>query len=162
MTSQEIGKTKFYLSITMLAIALYACSSQSSKDRQHGMRADFRFGQAFYSLCSNNSGEAFVIKGKSSGYESPFMALSSDTSATFHLDSVKLLFERLDRLKSKQMIIDHNMDAPRVEIYYDSLKIYDAHRWDEAFWEIFRPVIRQLPKGFNPFLIDENPFGALH
>ena len=136
MATQVLKMIKQYLLIFIVSILLSAYVNHDVITPQHSMRADFRFGHVFYSLCSNERGEAFSIKGRATAYDSVFSVISSDTSALFHLDSVNILFKRLNDLRRKPMILDRHMDAPRVEIYYDNKKIYDSHRWDSTFWDI--------------------------
>jgi len=149
----------FYINILLLSIFhFWACVGHANKMHEYKTRVDFRFGNRFYSFCSKESGDSYVIKGKSSEYNDSFVIFSADTSRIFRIDPSKVYFGKLTVLSKKPLVVDHHSDAPRVEIYYDGKKIYDSHRWDEEFWDIFRPVMSQLPKGFNPFLIDENPF----
>jgi hypothetical protein len=154
-------KTKFVFTPTLILCALFscACTQHFHEKNAHNVRADFRFGSRFYSLVSSATGESYAIKGMSTDYNEPFTILSSDTSGPFKLDSVDVFYEKLNEIRSKNLRIDHHSDAPRVEIYFDRTKIYDSHNWNETFWDIFRPVMMQIPKNYNPFLVANKPFG---
>ena len=141
----------------LLAVMLgTACSSRPKATMIHHLRADFRFGGAFYSLCANEKGEAVAIKGRGTDYGSDFKVLAADTSAPFQLTTAALLFHQLDSIRRRSMVKYRNMDAPRVEIYYDDKKIYDQQSWDGGFWDIFRPLIAQFPERYNPFILEGN------
>ena len=72
----------------------------------------------FFSLFVSEGGTAYVIKGRGSHYAEPLKVESSDTSNVFKLDSVKVFFENLNRIKDIPIIGATRPDAPRVEIYY--------------------------------------------
>ena len=137
---------------------LIGCKGIYKNVNSYNARADIRFGSKFYSILLNEIGEGYVIKGNSSYYTESFNIESSDTSSFFKIDSAKSFFKELNKIKDAPVISDKRIGSPRVEIYYDDKKIYDACKWDESFWDIFRPIMEQLPKNYNPFLIDEKPF----
>ena len=137
---------------------IISCTGHGDLPGEHFVRIDVRFGSRFYSVCIPENGKAFGIKGQSSDYMAPFKINNSDTSKGFELDSVQQFFHRMNSLLKNPLVIDHNSDAPRVEIYYDQKKIYDGHKWDEGFWDLVRPIAGQIPKEFNPFLLDPSPF----
>jgi hypothetical protein len=145
----------------LLAVAFYtitSCRVRGDLPADHVARIDVRFGSRFYTVFIPETGKAFGIKGESSDYMAPFKINNSDTSKSLRLDSVQQFFHRLNSLLTSPMVIDHNSDAPRVEIYYDQKKIYDGHKWDEDFWDLVRPIAGQIPKEFNPFLVEPSPF----
>jgi hypothetical protein len=41
--------------------------------------------------------------------------------------------------------------AQRAEVYFNHQKIYDGYAWDETFWDLFRPIMKQIPEGYDPF-----------
>jgi hypothetical protein len=150
---------KRLLSILLFFATILSCKERSPDDKSYNARSDIRFGSRFFSIYISEGGTAYVIKGKGSSYTEPLKIESSDTSNIFKLDSVKLFFEKLNRIKDNPIIGANRLDAPRVEIYYNQKKVYDAYKWDENFWDIFKPIMEQIPSGFNPFRSNEKPFG---
>ena len=145
---------------TLLFFAtILSCKESGVDEKSYNVRSDIRFGSKFFSICINEDGAAYVIKGTGSHYTESLKVESSDTSNIFKLDSVKLFFERLNNIKDNPIIGANRLDAPRVEIYYNQKKVYDAYKWDEIFWNLFKPIMEQIPSGFNPFRADEKPFG---
>lgn len=149
---------KVNLTYLLLFLSFAACRSQPSKEKLFDARSDIRFGSKFFSICVNKDGTAYVVKGKGSNYTEALKVESSDTSGVFRLDSAKVFFERLEQIKRRPIIGAKRLDAPRVEIYYSNEKVYDAYEWDETFWDLFRPIMLQIPKGFSPFRMDDAPF----
>ena len=145
----------FYISF--FSFLLFSCKAQTNRE-QYKVRADIRLSTKFYSIYMNEEGQAYVIKGNSSYYTDTLKIESSDTSNVFKIDSVKVFFENLNKIKANPIIGVKRVDAPRVEIFYDHQKIYDAYRWDETFWNLFRPIMEEIPKGFNPFRESDKPF----
>jgi hypothetical protein len=137
---------------------LFSCKEKDSDIKPYNVQADIRLGNKFYSIYLNDDGEGYVIKGDGSYYTDTLKVQSSDTSNVFKIDSVKVFFENLNRIKAHPIIGVNRVDAPRVEIYYDHQKVYDAYKWDATFWNLFRPIMYQIPKGFNPFRADDKPF----
>ena len=154
-------KKKYLIAVGLLLHIsfLIGCTENKGNQNPHKVRSDVRFGSKFYSLCVNEAGESYAIRGTCSDYAQPFVITSSDSSGPFTLDSVRGFFKRVENLKEKPIINTRNTDAPRIEIYYDEKKVYDTRRWDDTFWDIFRPIITQIPRGFNPFILDDKPFG---
>jgi hypothetical protein len=138
---------------------IHSCKEKSPNDQSFNVRSDIRFGGRFFSIFIKENGTAYAIKGSSTFYTEPLKVLSSDTSNIFKLDSVELFFEKLNRIKNNPMIGAIHLDAPRVELYYNQKKVYDTFRWDEIFWDLFKPIMKQIPSGYNPFNADEKPFG---
>lgn len=138
---------------------ILSCKERNVDEKPYNVRSDIRFGSKFFSIYVSEDGAAYVIKGRGSHYTEPLKVESSDTSNVFKLDSVKLFFENLNHIKDNPIIGANRLDAPRVEIYYDQKKVYDAYKWDEKFWNLFKPIMEQIPSGFNPFRADEKPFG---
>lgn len=136
-----------------------SCTDGDGKNELlYNVRTDFRQGSRFYSICISESGKAYAIKGDGSFYTEPLKILKSDTSENFKLDSAKQFYESLDKIRKEPITGSNYMGAPRVEVYYDGKKFYDTYRWNEAFWDLFRPIMHQIPNGFNPFLPTEKPF----
>ena len=125
----------FYISF--FSLLLFSCKAQTNKE-QYNVRTDIRLSTKFYSIYMNEEGEAYIN--------------------VFKIDSVKIFFENLNKSKANTIIGVKRADAPRVEIYYDHQKIYDAYRWDETFWNLFRPIMEEIPKGFSPFRESDKPF----
>jgi hypothetical protein len=103
-------KTKYLISATLLIFSLFslACTQPLSKENGHTVRTDFRFGSRYYSLCSNEAGKSYAIRGFCSDYDQPFNVLSSDTSAFFILDSAKVFFEKLNKIRSGSLAVDRD------------------------------------------------------
>ncbi len=150
-------KRIYQLVIFILLIA--ACKERVEVEKQYEVRVDVRMGTNFYSIFIKKDGRAIAIKGLGSPHYEPFRIQSSATSSSFKLDSVNKFFESLNKIKADPISnIDNNSDFPRVEIYYDKNRIYDVNKWNELFWELFNPIMRQIPKGYNPFRVRDNPF----
>ena len=146
--------------ILFFFLAFTPCKEKNNNNQKpYDVRSDIRLGNKFYSIFLNESGEGYVIKGKGSYYTDTLKIESSDTSNVFKFDSAKEFFEVLNRIKTNPIFKNNRAGtAPRAEIYYNQQKVYDAYTWDETFWDLFRPIIEQIPKGFNPFLTDDKPF----
>lgn len=136
-----------------------SCAAQTNTEKPYTARNDIRFGKRFFSLFIRDDGTAYVIKGIGTYYTEPLQVESADTSAVFSLDSSNVYFKQLDKLKNLSIIDSNRSDAPRVEIYYREQKVYDSYRWGANLWDVFRPIAEQLPTGFNPFRLNEKPFG---
>ena len=143
--------------VIILASLLFSCTKRPNI-KVYPIQANFRFGHKFYSLNLNKAGEAYVIKGIGTSYIEPLQYKFGDTSQTFKLDSVSTFLKKIELLRSHPLSDLSSFDAPRVEIFYDKQKIYDATRWDHQFWDMFRPLMQQLPKGYNPFRLDDKPW----
>lgn len=151
------------LSLCVLVYAAFfftaiSCSEKIEREKLQEARADIRFGNRFYSIYINKTGDSYAVKGSGSYYTDSLEITFSDTSEIFKVDSAKLLFERLEGLRVNPVVGSNRLGAPRVEIYYNRLKVYDAYRWDEVFWSIFTPIMEQIPQGFNPFRANDHPF----
>ncbi len=140
-------------------LAFTSCKEKNNNENSYDVRSDIRLGNKFYSIFLNENGEGYVIKGKGSYYTDTLKIESSDTSNVFKLDSAKVFFEVLNRIKTNPIFKKNRTGtAPRAEIYYDQQKVYDGYTWDEKFWDLFRPIMYQIPNGFNPFRADDKPF----
>jgi hypothetical protein len=147
------------------SVALYCClffayTINVDAQTHYNIRVDIRFGYKFYSIFIDNNSRAYVIRGNGSGYLENFKIITSDTSHRFKLSHINLFYRDVDKLKAKPRIMNSSVtDSPRVEIYYEGKKIYDGQESGTMFWEMFKPVMLQLPKGYNPLLLDDHPFG---
>ncbi|MGK2862486.1 MAG: hypothetical protein ACSLE0_11160 [Chitinophagaceae bacterium] len=138
---------------------ILSCKERYHNNRSYCVRTDIRFGSRFCSIFINEDGTAYAIKGRGSHYTEPLKIISSDTSNIFKLDSIKLYLENLNKIKDEPVIGGYRNDAHRAEIYCNQKKVYDAYNWDEEFWKLIKPIMEQIPKGFNPFRDEsENPF----
>jgi hypothetical protein len=144
--------------IIVLFLVINSCKQSVNYQGEYDVKADIRFGSKFYSIYLSPKGIGYVIKGRGSRYSKPLEIASSDTSQIFKLDSIGLSYKALDKLRIKPTIDSSFQDSPRAEIYYNNKKIYDTYRWDTEFWNVFRPIMEQIPRGFNPFRTSENPF----
>lgn len=142
----------------ILAFHLFSCLSPGSNRLPNDARLDIRLGNKFYSILLNKEGKSYVIKGSGTNYRDSLVISISDTSQGFIIDSVDVFFSKLDRLRSLKPTSVYHLDAPRIEIYYPTDKVFDTYQWDENFWDLVRPIMTQLPAGFNPFRLDEQPF----
>jgi len=140
-------------------LAFISCKAKVHDAELYNVRTDIRLGNKFYSIYVNEEGSAYVVKGAGSYYTDTLKIKSSDTSEVFKLDSISLFFETLNKIKANPIFrANRTSTAPRAEMYYDHQKIYDAYAWDETFWDLFRPIMEQIPKGFNPFRVNDKPF----
>ena len=103
---------------------------------------------------------AYVIKGTGSDYTDTLVVKSSDTSNVFKLDSVGIFFNTLNEIRSKPVFKENRSTgtAQRAEVYYKQVKILDDYAYDSTFWELFRPIMNQLPNAYNPFIVDNYQF----
>jgi hypothetical protein len=145
---------KIYL--VLFCVSIYsACKQSDTVETNYNVRTDIRLGTAFHSIFVSEKGPCYVIKGIGTDMYHPFYVLSSDTSSIVHLNLQKAeaFFKEIGQFKRKPLIVGiTKTDAPRVEIYYDGKKIYDANSWNERFFDLFKPIIPQLPEGYNPFI----------
>jgi hypothetical protein len=143
----------------LLLLAIISCKGKTNNGKPYNVRSDIRLGTKFYSIFLNREGRAYVIKGKGSYYTDTLKIEASDTSSTFKLDSVKIFFESLNKIRTHPIFkMNRTGTAPRAEVYYEGKKVYDAYEWDETFWDLFRPIMEQIPQGYNPFRSDDKPF----
>jgi len=144
------------LLMTVIFSLLISCKEKSN----YQVKIDVRLGSRFYSINVDEYGEAYVVKGKGSGYTQPFKTvISSDTSKIFTSDAMKTFFNEVKKIKDSSIIIPTTTaDAARVELYYSSKKVYDSYGIDKKHISLFIPIMGQLPKRFNPFLTDDHPF----
>ena len=144
------------LLMTVIFSLLISCEEKSN----YQVKIDVRLGSRFYSINVDEYGEAYVVKGKESGYTQPFKTvISSDTSKIFSSDAMKTFFNEVKKIKDSSIIIPAiTTDAARVELYYSGKKVYDSYGLDKKHISLFIPIMGQLPKGFNPFLTDDHPF----
>ena len=147
-----------YLLALVLLLTYLSCKQGASPKKINSFQADIRLGHKYYSIHINREGEGYITKGNGTYYTEPLQIKTSNYSKIFKIDSANLLFINLNKLKHYPVTGAKREGMPRIEIYYEKNKIYDAYAWDETFWNIFRPIMEQLPKGFNPFLVSDNPF----
>jgi hypothetical protein len=147
---------KMRLLIIVIGLLYFSCNySKPSYDA----RMDVRFSGKFFSIFFNQYGKAYVVKGIDVDGSGVLKPSHSDTSIVFNSDSIKYSYKALSLIKSKPVIAFKSIgDSPRIEIYHNKKKIYDANTWDESFLTVFRPIMKELPKGYNPFNISEKPF----
>ncbi len=145
-------------SIILFCCLFFAYILNVNAQIHYNIRADIVFGYKFYSIFVGNNGNAYVIRGKDSGYPESFKVISSDTSRVFKLKHIGVFYRYVAKFKAKPLI-NHSLvtDSPQVTIYYKGKMIYNGPE-SGMFWDMFRPVMLQLPKGYNPFLTDDQPF----
>lgn len=148
-------KSLYILSVILVFVS---CKAQTPKEKTYAARNDIRFGKRFFSIFINEDGTAYVIKGIGSNYMDSLKIESSDTSEVFKLDSSNVYFEQLKKIKNDSIMDPSIPGGPRTEIYYHQQKVYDSYYGGEKFWDMFRPIMEQLPKGFSPFRVNEKPF----
>ena len=140
-------------------ILFYSCRGYESRDSVYSVRADIRLYDNFYSIYTNEKGNSYVVKGIGTNYMDKLVVKSADTSHKFKIDSINLFFEELNQFKTKPFYRKNRTGtAQRAEVYYNQTKVFDGYAWDEAFWKLFRPIMEELPKNYNPFLADDKPF----
>jgi len=150
---------KLFISSFVICLLIESCKQNYRPQHFFNVRTDIRFGEKFFSICLNDEGKAYVIRGRGSNYIEPFIVKDSDTSEIIKSDSLKKLYNKVVESSATPNIDSANTtDAPRVEVYYKNKKIYDIYRWDERVWTLFRPITSVLPYKFNPFKKDEQPF----
>ena len=148
-----------WILIIFVCLSIIISSCGTTKRDNYPIRVDIRYGYKFFSLRANALGEAYVIKGKGSYFTELLKIANSDTSLIFKLDSIESFSKEIAHLRNNPNIREHvNTDSPRGEIYYENYKILDEAQTSGKFIDVFRPIITQLPSGFNPFLLDEHPF----
>lgn len=154
----SIMKDVFYILVFLLTFA--SCKERINDNEQsYNVRSDIRLGTKFYSIFLNEEGNGYVIRGKGSYYTDTLRIESSDTSNVFKFDSAKIFFETLDKIKINPIVkANRTGTAQRTEVYYDNQKVYDSYAWDETFWDLFKPIMEQIPRGFNPFRANDKPF----
>jgi transglutaminase-like putative cysteine protease len=146
--------------IILFCLLFFECLGNVYAVKHYNVRVDVRFGSKFYSVIINNDGNAYAIKGRGSNYIENFKIITSDTSRLFKLAHIDVFYRNLNKIRTKPFITSSSVtDSPRAEIYYSGKKIYDANEEGTIFWDTFRPIMQQLPKEYNPFLLDGHPFG---
>ncbi|RVU01319.1 hypothetical protein EOD41_04970 [Mucilaginibacter limnophilus] len=143
------------------SLLIIACGEPAAKPpviskplNAYNIKTDIRFGRTFYSIYLNNTGYGYVVKGQGSPYTELFLRIdTAEMSKAFKIDSLYAVFQGLQALKRKpQLQTANTTDSAHVEIYYDGRKIYDDYTMSVKFWIVFRPMLTDLPEGFNPFI----------
>jgi hypothetical protein len=143
----------------MFLLTFNSCKEKAKEKKQYSVRCDIKLGTLLYSIFLNEEGAAYVVKRESSSYTDTLNIKSSDTSNVFKFDSVKLFFATLNKIKASPIFkASRTGTAPRAEVYFSNKKIYDSYAWDETYWDLFKPIMEQIPKGFNPFRVNDDPF----
>ncbi|MBO9204662.1 MULTISPECIES: hypothetical protein [Niastella] len=134
----------------------FACKDQANKEKLYNVRCDVRLFTRFFSIYINTNGNAYVIKGIGSDYADSLVVQSADTSQVFTLDSAKVFFAALDKLIAQPVFKPNGSvgTAQRGEVYYKQVKVFDDYAFDPDFWDLFRPIMGQVPKAYNPFVVD--------
>ena len=143
-----------------LILSLLSCKTLTRSHEKYDIHADIRLGKRFYSIYLDKSGDGYAVKGTGSFYTTPLVIENSITSGAFKADSIMGLLHILTRLTFDSTIKKSPKGTfPRLEIYYKGAKVYDdTYPRDPSVWDGLRPIIPQLPRGFNPFLTDDYPF----
>ena len=144
--------------ILLSVLIIVSCGEKKDLSKAYDIQFNVRYGTRFYSIFANEDGMAVAIKGKGSYHTDPFKIDVSDTSQIFRIDSIKLFLKAIDTFKTKPVVGKEKPHSPRVEIFNHQTKIYDAYNWNENFWDLFRPIMKQIPSGFNQFLASDNPW----
>ncbi|HEX2847203.1 MAG TPA: hypothetical protein VHN59_11685 [Chitinophagaceae bacterium] len=131
-----------------------ACKNTSSSSKAYDLEMCIRSGGKYHSIYMDKSGNSVVEKGKGTFYDEDLKKETVEESKTFKVesDSVRSFISNLEKLKRDPIKTSKRLDASRVEIYLEGQKIYDSYSWDSSFWDMIRPIIRQIPKQFNPFM----------
>jgi len=137
---------------TMIALTLcISCKDRSVNAIGFASKTDIRSANKYVSIYIDRDGRCQVIKGNGSSYFQELRALSADSSEIFIIDSPGIFFRTLDTMSKRPFTDSTRTDSPRIEIYYEGKKIYDAFKSNEDFWSLFRSVMTKLPEGYNPF-----------
>nr|WP_294948123.1 hypothetical protein [uncultured Mucilaginibacter sp.] len=145
--------------LIVLFLLTFAYEKKQKTEGQFLIRVDMRYGYKFFSLRANQQGEAYVIKGRGTYFTEPLKIESGDTSSFFKLDSIRPFYNSIKSIDRRKSISQHiNTDAPRSEIFFNGIKVMDTSQGNSGFLEVYRTILTQLPTGYNPFYVDENPF----
>jgi hypothetical protein len=150
-----ISKNNLYM-YRILGLILFICSTACNTDKEYyDVRTDVRFGNHFYSIYIKNNGEALVIKGTCTNHTMPLKIYHSDTSQNFRISSVKLFYDRLRQFEAKPIIYENiSGDGSMAEIWFHNKRIYYKNNFGADFWNLIDPIKQDIPKGYNPFLLD--------
>ncbi|MFL5746849.1 MAG: hypothetical protein ACJ751_19380 [Niastella sp.] len=143
----------FYLPLFLI---FFACREQTNMKKQCDVRCDVRLFTKYFSMHINSDGKTYVVKGTGSYYTDSLIVKSADTSNVFKLDSTQAFFEALNKIRTNPVFNENRSTgtAQRGEVYYKQVKVFDDYAWDPAFWDLFRPIMGQLPSEFNPFNVE--------
>jgi hypothetical protein len=155
-----VKKITILLLLLFSFLSPFSCRKNIKEQKHYQVRTDVRLGSKFYCIYVNEAGKTYVVKGTGSNYTEQFKKIiTSDTSKIFRSDDMKVFFYKVKNMQSNPVIIPSNItDAARIEIYFKSKKVYDSYGFDKGFMDLFRPIMGQLPNGFNPFLANDHPF----
>ncbi|NCD68245.1 hypothetical protein [Mucilaginibacter agri] len=150
---------RFHNLLFYLIICLLSSYCKPNAGNDYKIRVDFRFGKKFVSIKINEDGKAYAVKGSSNNYTDAFKVIDSKMSQQFTLDSVKQFYKAVRELGEKDNLIRGNItDGMRTEIYYEGKKVYDAYSSNRFFWDLFRPIMDEIPRGYSPFRPADNVF----
>jgi hypothetical protein len=140
--------------ILLLLVFSLGCQEKAKSNFKYIVRADIKFMDDLFSIHIDESGNTYVIRSITSKPENEIIVSHLDTSQYFKLDSFSVFFEKIERLESVPVFKEQrNGVAQRAEVYYNGKKIFDTYAWDRDFWDLFLPIMTQIPDGYNPFRV---------
>jgi len=148
--------------IVLFCILLSECNQQTKQNKTcYSTRTEVTWSDRFCTLYIDEDGRAQVIKGHYTDLY--LMSLTiTDTSKVFKLDSVKQFYKTLQVLASKHYIDATSADSPTFRIYRNGALLYCDYGIRAEFWDVFRPILVEIPNGYNPFIQEPgNPFGDI-
>lgn len=144
---------------------LAACRSpviQKPKEKSYTTKIDFSFSDQFCTLYLNEDGSAKATIASEYRNTDPFVAWRyADTSKPFRLDSATAFYKALKACSEHSWIDYHpSQDGLKVEIYQNGLLVF-CNNEVGCFWDIIRPIMSEIPEGYNPLRTNgHNPFAS--
>lgn len=139
-------------SIILLVISFVIISCNEKKSTNYDTEINVRIGYRFHKIKFDSSGNGIATKGTATEYNEPFVEKNIEFTKEFKIQSMDDFVTQLEKLSKNPIKTLKKLDAPRVEIKYKDKTIYDGYSWNSEFWDIVRPIMKEIPKESNPFM----------
>lgn len=139
-------------SILLLLFSFLIISCNETENANYDTEVNVRMGYRFHKIEFDSSGNGIATKGTSTDYIEPFEQKNIEFTKKFKVQSIDSFISQLEKLSKNPIKTQKKLDAPRVEIKYKDKTIYDGYSWNSEFWDIVRPIMKEIPKESNPFM----------
>lgn len=137
----------FLITVASISISILSCRPKEKLNKKEKVaRVYLRHREDFYCISVKENGEAHIEAGRSSFYTEPFVKRSSCSSHNYFIDSAAKFWSVIRILSANEDVGDPPQTAPRIEVYYDTVKICNSYIWRSLEWDLIRSVTENPPK----------------